>query len=234
LPTACLMNLGYSIARMILLQRALQEVDRNRSGTSTAPRESQKRTPGPGRNGDSAICPEIYDISGSWEGEDVAGLKKQVSLAAVAVLKNYVRISSASYGRLPDFYTISIGYAVLLLSKQNAMALNMTAREDALEALVQIQSACSSGRFPPQVGIAVDQAMATFRDHSPNPPGVLPSGQTCLEAGQQTRDSRDAGDERAQMHVDSMPMDLNSAVSLQTFFEGGYLDMSAWFDEGPE
>ncbi|KAF5622578.1 uncharacterized protein FTJAE_10896 [Fusarium tjaetaba] len=241
-PTASLMNLGYSIARMIFFQRALQEVDQTWSQSPPVPTQAETRSERQSNHDESATSPSNLETPASRNRPAVVELRKRVMLDALACLLSYDQMPSASYGRLPVFYTVSIEYSVLLLSRLDELSLGESERRDALRALAKIKSDCSMLKFTPQTSIFVDRAVAAVmgdlaleRGPQVESPRSHGSGAShnCLNGSRPlTRDQRVTEHEQPSVNLTFVGVD--DAVDLETFFGGGHVDMFAsqpLFDE---
>lgn len=156
LPAAYSIDLGYQIAIMTITQRVLQVSREKQAAVRTASDVRRHKDTVTGSLLGNDSHPEYSESTALHE------VKERATSAALKVLQSYLRTASVSGQRLPEFYIISVEFAILLIARAHVSPIHASEQAEAVETLSRLLETCTSGRLL-QVRHVISRAIAVVK-----------------------------------------------------------------------
>ncbi|KAF4342912.1 transcriptional activator of proteases prtT [Fusarium beomiforme] len=204
LPTGLMLKFSYCIANVILAKRTLDrvEADALNPTSSLSPQTSRGSTM------------HIQDPS-------TKSLQDHVHELSFRVIQAFIAIPSSSSGDLPEFHSLCVAYALLILSQYDELPASVP-KNELYAALQEVKRRCNeSNAYSVAVRFSVERAWENFlrveRDGANLMEAVQQESQFHGPAVQSTSINKAGHNSGGGGQVESLDLDF--------FFNGGYLDL---------
>ncbi|KAF5556773.1 transcriptional activator of proteases prtT [Fusarium napiforme] len=202
LPTGLMLKFSYCIANVILAKRTLDrvEADALNLASSLSPQTSRSSTVNLQDPSTKSLQSHVYELS-------------------FRVIQAFIAIPSSSSGDLPEFHSLCVAYALLILGQYDELP-PAVAKNELYSALQEMRRRCSeSNAYSVAVRLSVERAWDNFLrvDGVNSVEVVRQESQFHSHAAQSTNANKACHNTGAGGQVESLDLDF--------FFNGGYLDL---------
>ncbi|KAF5642067.1 transcriptional activator of proteases prtT [Fusarium tjaetaba] len=202
LPTGLMLKFSYCIANVILAKRTLDrvEADALNLASSLSPQTSRSSTVNLQDPSTKSLQGHVYELS-------------------FRVIQAFIAIPSSSSGDLPEFHSLCVAYALLILGQYDELP-PAVAKNELYSALQEMRRRCSeSNAYSVAVRLSVERAWDNFLrvDGVNSVEVVRQESQFHSHAAQSTNANKACHNTGAGGQVESLDLDF--------FFNGGYLDL---------
>ncbi|KAG9504379.1 hypothetical protein J7337_004351 [Fusarium musae] len=202
LPTGLMLKFSYCIANVILAKRTLDrvEADALNLASSLSPQTSRSSTVNLQDPSTKSLQGHVYELS-------------------FRVIQAFIAIPSSSSGDLPEFHSLCVAYALLILGQYDELP-PAVAKNELYSALQEMRRRCSeSNAYSVAVRLSVERAWDNFLrvDGVNSAEVVRQESQFHSHAAQNTNANKAYHNTGAGGQVESLDLDF--------FFNGGYLDL---------
>ncbi|KAF5681200.1 transcriptional activator of proteases prtT [Fusarium denticulatum] len=202
LPTGLMLKFSYCIANVILAKRTLDrvEADALNLASSLSPQTSRSSTVNLQDPSTKSLQGHVYELS-------------------FRVIQAFIAIPSSSSGDLPEFHSLCVAYALLILGQYDELP-PAVAKNELYSALQEMRRRCSeSNAYSVAVRLSVERAWDNFLrvDGVNSVEVVRHESQFHNHAAQSTSANKACHNSGVGGQVESLELDF--------FFNGGYLDL---------